>query len=67
MWQSQSPAFQQWACICVIDCVCLLCLLRVVSCSNDQISTIVGLRAKGVAKRVAEKKMRLELRDSAIE
>jgi ATP-dependent Clp protease ATP-binding subunit ClpA len=38
-----------------------------VSCSNDQISTIVGLRVKGVAKRVAEKKMRLELRDSAVE
>lgn len=35
--------------------------------SNEQISTIVGLRAKGVAKRVAEKKMRLELTDSAIE
>ncbi len=36
-------------------------------CSNDQISAIVGLRVKGVAKRVAEKKMRLDLRDSAIQ
>jgi ATP-dependent Clp protease ATP-binding subunit ClpA len=37
-----------------------------VPCSNKQISTIVGLRVKGVAKRVAEKKMRLELRESAV-
>jgi ATP-dependent Clp protease ATP-binding subunit ClpA len=36
------------------------------SCSNDQIATIVGLRVKGVGKRVAEKKMRLDLRESAI-
>lgn len=42
-------------------------LCTICTCSNDQISTIVGLRVKGVAKRVAEKKMRLELRDSAVE
>jgi hypothetical protein len=44
-----------------------LCTLVFHCCSNDQISAIVGLRVKGVAKRVAEKKMRLDLRDTAIQ
>jgi hypothetical protein len=44
-----------------------LCTFVFRCCSNDQISAIVGLRVKGVAKRVAEKKMRLDLRDTAIQ
>jgi hypothetical protein len=43
-----------------------MCAPVCLSCSNEQISAIVGLRIKGVAKRVAEKKMRLDLRDSAV-
>uniref|UniRef100_A0A383VLZ4 Clp R domain-containing protein n=1 Tax=Tetradesmus obliquus TaxID=3088 RepID=A0A383VLZ4_TETOB len=35
--------------------------------SSSQIGTIVGLRCKGVASRVAEKKMALALKDSAIQ
>jgi ATP-dependent Clp protease ATP-binding subunit ClpB len=35
--------------------------------SSSQIRTIVGLRCKGVVARVAEKKMSLALKDSAIQ
>jgi ATP-dependent Clp protease ATP-binding subunit ClpB len=35
--------------------------------SSAQIATIVGLRCKGVTARVAEKKMSLALKDSAIQ
>lgn len=53
--------------VCVPVAWCLpLRSFFLVSCSNAQIATIVGLRVKGVGKRVAEKKMRLELKESAI-